>query len=634
MPARSQVQPLSRALAIGGMVLAVIVCGIAFWSARSRWKTGPDSSATKVYDDGNWTAAAEFARQSLTLHKDDPSALRLLARASARLGRDSTAMAIYERRLDRKTLEAEDLLLLGSMLQRQGRPGAAAMAWKQVLEAREVTPKTLEELTRLCVQSRRWNEAILAAERLSREPAWEARGSLMLGTIRLELENVPAAASSFQKALELDATVIDTSHDPIPLRKLMARTFSKVNQPDRALPLLQAILDRAPDAEAAWLASRAHLQRGDKDRALSALKLAGAYRAENPMEPEPSPYVGEARCENCHAKIFRDSLANRHTRTYYRGPQLNQLTLPPQPLPDPDDATVTHAFQKKNGQLHEETRVGKEVFDAIIDYAFGTDDRYLTMVGRDKTGGYHISRLSYYHTSNGSGWDRSALDTIHPTRGKPSEFQGELVGVREGLAKCLYCHVTHPRTGNESLGPEVADRAIGCERCHGPGGNHIAALASGFPDLAIISPAAASRQAVSVKQCNDCHILERKLPEGDLENPGWIRSQGIGFSRSRCNTESNGSFGCVTCHDPHKSARATNTAEYERKCLECHQAEKALATREKSGSIGRPVARTQSVACPVNPSTGCLGCHMPRVRDESLHLELTDHYIRVRRPAK
>ena len=55
-------------------------------------------------------------------------------------------MAIYQRRLDETDFEAEDHLLLGLMQQRQGHADAAARAWKNVLEARQVSPKTLEEL--------------------------------------------------------------------------------------------------------------------------------------------------------------------------------------------------------------------------------------------------------------------------------------------------------------------------------------------------------------------------------------------------------------------------------------------------------------------------------------------------------
>jgi len=620
-----------RAVAIAATLMAVTAGGIGLWSVGWRAVTDRVSPAIRAYSGGQWAAAAELARQTLAVRKDDPAALRLLARASARLGRDAAAMAIYQRRLDEKGLEAEDHLLLGLMHQRNGRRDAAARAWNKVLEAGEVSPRSLEELARLCVQGRHFEVAIQATERLSREPGWEARGFMMLGTIRLELNDVPGAALLFRRALDLDPAVLDKSHDPTPLRKVIARTFLRMSRPADARPLLRSILDGAPDSEAAWLLSRAYLQDGDKTRALEELKQAGAYRALNPLEAEPGPYVGEARCEKCHSKIFRDSLVSRHARTYHRGTQLDLLPLPERPLPDPDDPGVTHTFHQREGVLREETRVGRDVFDAVIEYAFGTGDRYLTMVSRDARGGYHISRLSYYHTPEGKGWDRSTLDMTHPTRAHPAEFQGETIGVRDGLAKCLYCHVTNPRTGHDSIGPEMADRAIGCERCHGPGGNHLVALQIGFPDSAIVNPAHASPQAVTSQQCNDCHILEKRVREDDPENPGWVRSQGIGWLRSRCNSESGGAFGCVTCHNPHQSARAASTADYEAKCLSCHSPTSRPAAHEVAGSTARASARPPFRTCPVNPSKGCIPCHMPRVRIESLHMELTDHYIRVSR---
>jgi len=324
-------------------------------------------------------------------------------------------------------------------------------------------------------------------------------------------------------------------------------------------------------------------------------------------------------------------LANRHTQSYYRGAQLDQLPLPDRPLPDPDDPEVIHRFRKRDGTLWEETSVGREVYRAVIEYAFGTSDRYLTLVSRDARGGYHLARLSYYDTPEGRGWDRSILDRTYPSRGRAQEFQGEEIGLRDGLARCLYCHLTNPRAGREPIGPETADRAIGCERCHGPGGNHLASIQAGFRDSAIVNPGAASPAAVTTKQCNDCHILDRNFPNGDPDNPGWVRSQGVGWTLSRCNTESDGAFGCVTCHDPHKSARATTTAQYEVKCLACHGRAVQPEHNAKAGSTPLPRAEVRARICPVDSSKGCIPCHMPRVRIDPLHLDLTDHYIRVDR---
>jgi tetratricopeptide (TPR) repeat protein len=619
-----------RWVAIGASLLTVGALAMG-WYVRSRRAADPLAKASAAYAKGEWSTAAELARSALIERKDDPAALRLLARSSVRLGRDDLAVAIYTRRLDDKVIETPDYFLLGLAQERQGHAEAAARAWKKVVDASHVDPGSLEELARLHLRSRRLEEAVEAALLLSRQPGREARGWMILGTIKAAIQDVPGASESFVRAIRRDPSELDQSREPKQLRKLIARTFLRAGLADQARPLLQTIMAGGPDREAAWLLSRAYLQLGDNDSARAALAQAGSYRADNPLEPEPSPYLGEARCEKCHPAVFRDSLASRHTQTYYRGEQLARLPLPDGPLFDPDDREVTHTITRRGGTIHQQTRVGGRIFDAVVDYAFGTIDRYVTMLARDSGGTYRICRLSYFDTPAGRGWDRSVLDFTHPIPSRPEDFQGEAIGVRDGVARCFYCHLTNPRAGPEELGPETADRAIGCERCHGPGVNHAAALKAKLIDMAIVNPATATPAAVTTRQCNDCHILDPSYRTADLNRPGWVRSQGVGWTASRCNTESGGAFGCVTCHNPHKPARATPTAEYESKCLKCHASAPEPASGDESGSPERAGSGARSHTCPVNPSTGCITCHMPRVKIEALHTGVSDHYIRVPR---
>ena len=159
------------------------------------------------------------------------------------------------------------------------------------------------------------------------------------------------------------------------------------------------------------------------------------------------------------------------------------------------------------------------------------------------------------------------------------------------------------------------------------GGNHIAALQLGFPDSAIVNPAGASPEVVTTKQCNECHILQKKFDE-DPENPGWIRSQGVGWTRSRCNTESGGASGCVTCHNPHQKAsgRAPQTT----------RPNASSATPRPASDGEQATVGTRTSACPDIPPVPRQSVerlswvsHAART-DESLHGELTDHFIRVR----
>jgi predicted CXXCH cytochrome family protein len=620
-----------RQFAVGISLMIVGLSVVALWRTGSRAVSGPLAQAEDAYNEGRWARAAELARQALKSHKEDASALRILARSSARLGHHDSALGLYSHRLDEQALAAEDYLLLGLAQQRSGHAEAAERSWNKALDAPHITSKLVEELARLHIEGHRPAEAIRAADRLSRQPGWEARGLMMLGIIKAAMNDVRGADDSFRRALELDSGEIDKSADPNRLRKLIVRTSLQSGQPRSARTLLGPIMAGGTDPEAAWLLSRAFLQEGDVNQASGALERSGNYRAEHPLENEPSPYVGEASCEKCHATIFRDSLGSRHTQSFYRGTQLGQLPVPAGPLLDPDDPKVSHAFRRENDALWAETKVGAEVYRGIVEYAFGTSDRYLTMVSRDAQGAHRIARLSYYETREGRGWDRTILDSIDPSHGPATDFQGQTVGVRDGVVRCLYCHMTNPRAAAEPTGPEAGDRAIGCERCHGPGGNHVAAIQARFRDLAIVNPTAVAPATVTTRQCNDCHILDTSFPTANRDNPGWVRSQGVGWTWSRCNTESGGALGCVSCHDPHKSAKATSTAEYEAKCRECHAGDTARPSRSEQVSKQRGASIPRSRTCPVDQEKGCVNCHMPRVQIGLLHQALTDHFIRVER---
>jgi hypothetical protein len=187
-------------------------------------------------------------------------------------------------------------------------------------------------------------------------------------------------------------------------------------------------------------------------------------------------------------------------------------------------------------------------------------------------------------------------------------------------------------------GPEAADHAIGCERCHGPGGHHVAAVAAGFSSLETAGPGESSGAAIN-EMCGKCHSMHRpEVISAPRTDPVWNRFQALALTWSRCFKESEGKLSCVTCHDPHRN-RETSPARNEAKCLGCHGSPKANPTASKrsptSTARGKPATgkddstRAQTV-CPVNPTRGCIECHMPRNWQQGTHSFKTDHFIRVR----
>jgi tetratricopeptide (TPR) repeat protein len=586
------------------------------WTSHA---TNPQTSAVAAYDRGDWKRAADLTRPSLKTGEGDPKLLRVYARASARLGRDKMAAAVYDR-LGTSRLEPEDFFLLGLTFARAGNLDRAFEIWNEATQSGPDYPDMLDHLARLAARLQRLDEAAVAARKLQLQPGWEARGLLILGEIQLLLKNPDGAAEAIRKGLELDPSAKGLPVSPHHFRKLLARSWLEIGQPARAIETLTAepgkIDSALIDPEASWLLSRAYLQNGRSSDALAALKRSGAFRDENPLVPEPSPFTGAARCASCHPKETMTHNRSRHSRTLHRGPALLELPFPDKPLADPDDPKVTHTFKRDRKRIQVETRAGDRVFETVVEYAFGVREGYVTMIGRDEEKNYRALRLSSYHTAEGIAWGPTSGDV--PDSDAVEDMRGQPIPMRDGVVRCIYCHVTNFRDYRDpppasGFGPTVADSGIGCERCHGPGGNHLAAIKAGFPDRAIVNAGTASSSAITA-QCADCHVVG-STPDINAapDDPMFVRSPGLTLTFSRCYTESNGELSCLTCHDPHRDDEEP-VSFYEKRCLTCHSQNNAA-----------------QAACRVNPSTNCLNCHMPKIAVPVLHSSLTDHFIRVRK---
>ena len=207
-------------------------------------------------------------------------------------------------------------------------------------------------------------------------------------------------------------------------------------------------------------------------------------------------------------------------------------------------------------------------------------------------------------------------------------------------AGCLSCHASGihpvPSTQNAYRSPPFREGGVACERCHGPGSDHIA---NGKP---MVNPAklpVAERDSI----CEQCHLSgEIRVPkpgkdEGDftpgdrLANdltvfvragaPSLLRvtSHVENLAQSACKRASGDKLWCGACHDPHTVPAASEKAAYFRsKCLGCHQTSDcrdASPAREANGD-------------------NCIACHMPRNPTSDVeHVVFTDHSIR-RRPTQ
>jgi tetratricopeptide (TPR) repeat protein len=579
----------------GLIALAVLVGGSAWWGAGQLLRgADPAAAARSAYVRGDWGEAAGRAREVLKAAPADAGAIRLLARSSARLGRDDAAQALFQR-LGTDALEAEDDLLLARIFARHNRPDQARARLWAAYGKDPRHGEALYELVHGLVQDDALERAAGLTEAMRAAPGWRARGEVALGLIRAAQDDPAAAAESLEAALRRDPT-LEGSPALVPVvHKLLARHSLALGQPARA----RAALGTLDDPEARWLLARADLQEGKpvEDR---------PNPARDPLANEPAPYVGSARCAECHASIARSQRGSHHARTFWAGSALNRLPLPADPLPDPANPAVVHMFRREGETTRIETRVDGQPYRALLAYAFGSGDLGLTPVGRDEAGAWYELRMSRY--ADNLAWDRTTGQEIVPT--VPSEWLGKTLNGDE-LRRCVDCHTTAPRAARTDAGALAGDRGIGCERCHGPGGNHLKAVAAGLADLAIARPKLVSGEPI-VRLCGRCHSPKgRTVSPSD---PGSVRFQATTLTWSRCYTQSRDQLDCVTCHNPHRDAE-TSAAFYEAKCLECH-------------------GPSSTTHCPVNPTRDCIGCHMPTQRGVVLHIAFTDHHIRVHRPAR
>ncbi len=362
--------------------------------------------------------------------------------------------------------------------------------------------------------------------------------------------------------------------------------------------------------------------------------------------PRDSTYVGSQACAQCHKEIYD---------RFIESPMgLSMATVDQaHPIEDYEKSTVEPSKQRHYVVTRDEHTLShcELMLDTEGEVYNEQSEEISFIVGSGKRGrSYLIERDGLLFQSpvgwytHGERWDLSPGYT--PQR--HSRFSRR---IGDG---CLYCHAG--RMLNEGLAtdryeqPVFAEVAIGCERCHGPGEQHMQfhtdERSSAIEDT-IVNPIdlpASKRESV----CNQCHLLGRSVvprygrqffdfrPGDELSDVFVILSQetdvGVHSKQkavnqveqmraSECYKASDGRLGCISCHDPHSVPGPGQRAEHYRlRCLSCHDSNGCsldIADRNKS---------------PANNS--CIVCHMPASATLDVpHTSLTDHRI-LRDPAE
>ena len=215
--------------------------------------------------------------------------------------------------------------------------------------------------------------------------------------------------------------------------------------------------------------SRSWLQDGRIEEAASAAEAGRRLRIRRPADLRARTLTsGRPVAPNATRRSTAPSSPAGTPGPSWRGRTSPDCRLPDGPLPDPaDPKAIDHHVRRDGDRIGWETRVDGEVARAIVEYAFGSGDRGVTPVGRDEDGRFREIRLSRYGDIDG--WDVTAG---HPARPEPTtagQYLGRLLSA-DDFHKCLGCHTTDFRASRDRVGPLAVESGIGCERCHGPGG--------------------------------------------------------------------------------------------------------------------------------------------------------------------
>lgn len=316
-------------------------------------------------------------------------------------------------------------------------------------------------------------------------------------------------------------------------------------------------------------------------------------------------FLGNEACRGCHPNEFKihDESRHNHTLRPFTKTAMGDEAPPTGSIPNTTYQMVTigdrYAFGSANGDVK------------MLDLVFGSGKSGLAFTTVVQNTALAEARISYF--PSGKKW--------YITPGQEQLSEDTLGNVSQGTSarQCVGCHtITVPE---HSLLPERKFMGVGCEACHGAGGQHVEAMRQGKKENLFMAKLIKEDGKTIAELCGRCHRTTKDVTAKNLKREHTDLFQAYGLEQSRCYKEGQNKLSCTSCHDPHTSI-ATDEKSYNQVCLQCHAPANVPVTTRL----------LQIRPCPVNASDKCVSCHMPK-RSEPVFpgspRKVADHFIRV-----
>lgn len=332
--------------------------------------------------------------------------------------------------------------------------------------------------------------------------------------------------------------------------------------------------------------------------------------------------VGSSECQSCHSDIYNDFIKTSHKSSTMR--------------PTRENIRGTFKVGKNSYLFNAYDGVLMKDLDSGLYQVNFYDSKFVKAYQFDLVIGSGTRGQSYAY------WDNNQLFQLPISYYTNEDAWSNSPGYPDGIAnfgriirqQCLGCHssnvdlITDLNHNIDAFDKSSIVYGINCERCHGPGGNHVDLFTKNpvFKGENLIVNAHNLSNQQQLDACAVCHSSNSsnltpayEFATGDELDHSKVQTNSVKkvdvhgnqyglLLESKCFTTVK-TMTCSTCHDPHQD-QSNELVMFSQKCMVCH-----LPKTDKFCKMANEI---ESSVLQQN----CIDCHMPNTESQILNVKL------------